>query len=136
MFKRYGIPTTYLLIVFLCGTAIGVFGYRFYELRTVAASNTRPSPEQWKRNHMAELQQRLHLTSDQYQQISGILDDTHAKMRVLMDQTRPEMERIQKEQFARVSAVLTPDQMAEYQKLHLDRARRRMRNGPPPPPPQ
>ena len=135
MLKRYGIPTVYLLIVFVCGAAAGVFGFRFYELRTVSASAAaRPSPEEWKRRHMAELQTRLHLTPDQNQKISAILDDTHAKVRAFMEQTRPEMDRIQKDQFARVTAVLNPEQAAEYERLHRERARHRARNGPPPPP--
>ncbi len=136
MFKRYGIPTVYLLIVFLCGAAAGVFGFRFYELRTVSASAPgRQSPEEWKRRHLAEMQDRLHLTPDQHQQISAILDDTHAKLRAFMDQTRPEMDRIQKDQYARVLAILTPGQAVEFEKLHLERQQRRMRNGGPGPPP-
>jgi Spy/CpxP family protein refolding chaperone len=126
MFKRYALPTFYLLIVFVCGLAAGVFGYRFYELRTVSANAplVRP-PEEWKKRHLKELDSRLHLTDDERTKISAIMDETHAEMRVFMDKTRPELDRIQQTQYARVKAVLTPAQAAEYDKLHAEREQRR-----------
>lgn len=134
MFKRYGLPTFYLLVVFACGLAVGGFGYRFYELRAVSANapGVRP-PEEWKKKHLKDLDARLHLTPEQRTQISAVLDETHAEMRVFLEKTRPEMDRIQKEQYAKVKAILTPDQAAEYDKLHAERERRReasRKNGP------
>jgi hypothetical protein len=125
--KRYGLPTLYLLIVFGCGLATGVFGNRMYEQRTVLARTaSRQSPEEWKRRHMAELQTRLHLTPEQTASISATLDETHAEMRAFMDKNQPEMDRIQKEQYEKVKAVLTADQAAEYAKFHAEREQRRM----------
>jgi hypothetical protein len=126
MFKRYGLPTIYLLIVFVCGLAVGGFGYRFYEMRTVSANApvVRP-PEEWKKRHLKELDKRLHLTPEETSQISAILDATHAEMREFMDRTRPEMDRIQNAQYAKVKAVLTPAQALEYDKLHAEREQRR-----------
>jgi Spy/CpxP family protein refolding chaperone len=131
--KRYGLPTLYLLVVFGCGLATGVFGNRMYEQKTVQASQPpqRPSPEEWKKRHIAELQKRLNLTPDQATRISAALDDTHAEMMALMAKSQPDMERIQKEQYDKVTAVLTPAQAAEYAKFHAERERRRMQGRPP-----
>jgi Spy/CpxP family protein refolding chaperone len=126
MFKRYGLPTFYLAIVFVCGLAVGAFGFRFYELRAVSANapTVRP-PEEWKKRHLKDLDSRLHLTPEQRSRISAVLDETHAEMRVFLDKTRPEMDRIQNDQYAKVKAVLTPAQAAEYDRLHAEREHRR-----------
>jgi hypothetical protein len=130
--KRYGLPTLYLLIVFGCGLATGVFGDHLYETRVVVAgSPPRLKPEEWKKRHLEDLQGRLHLTADQSSRISAVLDETHSEMIALMAKSQPDMERIQKEQYDKVTAVLTPDQAAEYAKFHAERERRRMQNRPP-----
>jgi Spy/CpxP family protein refolding chaperone len=131
--KRYGLPTLYLLIVFGCGLATGVFGDRLYETRVVVAGGAppRPTPDEWKKKHLDDLQKRLHLTADQSSRISAVLDETHAEMIALMAKSQPDMERIQKEQYDKVTAVLTPDQAAEYAKFHAEREARRLRSRPP-----
>jgi len=128
--KRYGLPTLYLLIVFGCELATGVFGYRMYYQQTVIA-HTRPSLEEWKARHIAELQKRLNLTPDQSTRILAVLDETHSEMLALMAKSQPDMERIQREQYDKVKAVLTPDQAAEYAKFHAEREKRRMQGRPP-----
>jgi Spy/CpxP family protein refolding chaperone len=130
--KRYALPTFYLLIVFGCGLATGVFGDRLYEKSVVVAgSQPHLKPEEWKKRHLEDLQGRLHLTADQSSRISAVLDETHAEMIALMAKSQPDMERIQKEQYDKVTAVLTPDQAAEYAKFHAERERRRMQGRPP-----
>ena len=131
--KRYGLPTLYLLIVFGCGLATGVFGDRFYEARIVMAGGSQPrlKPEEWKKKHLDDLKDRLHLTADQTSRISAVLDETHSEMIALMAKSQPDMERIQKEQYDKVTAVLTPDQAAEYAKFHAEREARRRQNRPP-----
>jgi len=127
--KRYA-PTLYLLLVFGGGLASGVFGDRMYEQRTVLARPPRPTPEEWKKRHLDELQGRLHLTPDQSSRISAVLDETHAEMLALMARSEPDMERIQKEQYDKVQAVLTPEQVVEYAKFHAEREKRRLQNRP------
>lgn len=122
MFKRYGIPTIYLLVVFVGGLAIGVSGYRFYEIKTVSANPSVPvSPEKWKQRHIQEMKSRLHLTDSQSAQLGTILDETRSEYREVMERSRPDMERIQAEQYARVKAILTPEQLPEYDKFHAER---------------
>jgi len=126
MWKKYGRPSIYLTIVFLCGLAVGGFGYRFYELKSVSASAPVPrSPEEWKRRHLQELSDRLKLTADQRAKISDVMDQTHSEIRAFMDRTRPEMDRIQETQYARVKALLSPQQAVEYDKFHAEREKRR-----------
>jgi Spy/CpxP family protein refolding chaperone len=132
MFKRYGLPTVYLLVVFVCGLAVGGFGYRLYQLRTVSASQPPPprSPEEFKKRHLAELTRRLNLTPDQEGKLSSIMDETRARTDAFFKKHRSEMDQIQSEQYEKVKAVLTPVQIAEYDKIRAEReARRRGRGG-------
>jgi len=130
--KRYGLPTLYLLIVFGCGLATGVFGDRMYEQKIVEAAHPpRPTPEEWKKRHLNELDSRLHLTPDQSARISAVLDETHSEMVNLIAKNQPEMDRVQKEQYDKVTAILTPEQAAEYAKFHAEREKRRLQNRPP-----
>ena len=130
MLKRLGLPVLYLVIVFFCGLAIGVSAYRLYELKSVSANEpgARPSPEEWKRRHIRELQNQLHLTPAQTTQVSEILDEAHNEIHALMERSRPEMDRIQSAQYAKVKSILTPDQLAAYERFHADRERRRMQD--------
>lgn len=125
MLKRYGLPTLYLLVVFLCGSVVGVFGYRLYELRIVSAAPSRPSPEEWKKRHLQEMQSRLHLDPGQVSQLSGIMDRTRDQMRSVMVRNEPEMDAIQAEQFSSIKGILRPNQVAEYEKYHAEREQRR-----------
>ncbi len=126
MLKRYGVPTLYLFVVFVCGLALGIFGYRLYEIRTVTASTAGPRPpEEWKKRHLKEMKSRLNLTDEQTSQLSDILDQTRADYHDLMEKSRPDMERIQANQYSRVKALLTPAQVPEYEKFHAEREAQR-----------
>ena len=125
MLKRFGIPTLYLLVVFLCGVALGGFSYRYYTEIRVSANGPRPSPEQWKKRHLQEMRARLRLTEDQTARLAAILDDTRGEYRDLMEKQRPDMERIQSEQYAKVKSILTPEQIPEYEKFHAEREQQR-----------
>ncbi len=120
MLKRFGIPALYLVIVFLCGMAVGGFGDHFYLTKSEP-----PRPEQWKRQHLREMRSRLKLSDGQTAQLSAILDETRSEYGQLMDKNRPEMERIQAAQYAKVKAILRPDQVPEYDRYHAERERQR-----------
>ena len=125
MLKRFGNPAVYLFIVFVCGLALGGLGYRYYSEIHAFASETRPSPEKWKQRHIKEMKTRLHLTDDQTLRLSAILDDTRGQYRELMEKQRPDMERIQAEQYAKVKAILNADQIPEYDRFHAEREKQR-----------
>lgn len=132
MLKRYGLPTVYLLIVFVCGLAVGVFGYRLYELRNVSASAPGPpkNPEEWKQRHLTELRERLKLTDTQLKQVSSVMDGARKQYQSFFERFKPEIERIQDDQYAKVRALLTPEQAAEYDKLRAEREARRKQRPP------
>jgi Spy/CpxP family protein refolding chaperone len=107
-----------------------------------------PEQRDFRKSLMAHLTERLSLTADQQSKIQPILADAESKIRALH---RDELERgsqIFKETNAQISALLTPAQQAELQKMESEREK--LFNGhmrpwgpphdgpggmPPPPPP-
>jgi Spy/CpxP family protein refolding chaperone len=70
------------------------------------------------------MRSRLKLTDKQVDQLEAILDDTKARVKAVRDASRPAMLRIKNEQIARVTSILTPEQVTGYQKLVAERERR------------
>jgi len=116
-----------LIIVFLSGGVLGAFTYRLYMVNSATAPVTnaqvrRPSPEEWRRHYLADLQKRANLDNSQVQQVNGVLDQ-------IATETKTQMNSIHDEQIRRINDVLRPDQRALYQKMReeheAERARRR-----------
>ncbi|MGI8989869.1 MAG: hypothetical protein ACR2I2_09825 [Bryobacteraceae bacterium] len=115
----------YLLLVFLSGSVVGVFGHRLYMANSVNASPLPRTPDQYKRKYLAEMRTRLKLDTSQVSRLSAIMDETRRRVREQHERSKPELERIQKEQHAKVSALLNGGQRAEYEKMVAERDKRR-----------
>jgi hypothetical protein len=126
----------YLLLVFVSGVLVGGFGYRLYTMSSVRAGPPeRRSPEDYRKKYVSELRSRLKLDDDQVRQLEIIMDDTGQRFRELRERTEPQVKAIEKEQKAiqeqhrdKVQAMLRPDQTAEYQKMLVEREKRRSRS--------
>ena len=115
-----------LFLVFASGTVVGALGYRSYSLATVSAKSPQPkSPEDLRREYVAEMRRRLSLEPSQVQRLETILDETRAKFRELRERSRPEFKAIQDNQTAEISAMLTPAQQVEYEKFRKERDEKR-----------
>lgn len=111
----------YLGTVFLAGGVVGVFADHLYTTKTVMAT---PAKD-YKTRYVEEVRTRLKLTPDQLRQLGVILDDTQLRMRELHERDRPVMAAIHNDQVAKIHAILTDSQWAEYQKMLADRDRKR-----------
>lgn len=120
----------YIGLVFASGVVLGAFGYRLYTVSTVSAKTTR-SPEEWRKRAMVEYQTRLKLNDQQVAKLNSIFDDTRARVREVQQRSKPELEAIHKDQIAKVRAMLTPEQLAEYEKMQKEREARQRQNGRP-----
>ncbi len=124
--RRSKVSTSlYLLLVFLSGSVVGVFGYRLYMMNSVSASSLPRTPEQYKRKYLEEMRTRLKLDATQLSQLSSIMDETRRRFREQHDRAKPELAQIQKEQHAKVNAILSGGQRAEYEKMVAERDKRR-----------
>ena len=125
--RRIGL---YLILVFVSGIAIGAGGLQLFRGPAVSASgSTRKSPEEYRREYMQEMNQRLHLDDQQTAKLRVILENTHESYKRFREQTKPEMQRIQQEQVTAVNALLRDDQKLEYETMRAEREARRKARG-------
>jgi hypothetical protein len=115
----------YLLLVFVSGAVVGVFGHRLYEMNTVSANSAPRNQQEWRRHYTEEMQSRLNLTPDQMSKVSEILDDTHRRVHEVHERSKPELAAIQNDQVQRVRSILTDQQKPEYEKWRAERELKR-----------
>ena len=115
-----------LLLVFLSGIAVGVFGHGYYDSTTAKAKSDRPrTPDDYRKAYLDEMGKRLTLSQAQKEQLNLILDDTRTKYREVRERHKPEMKAIQDEQVDKINAMLTAPQQAEYAKMRAEREAKR-----------
>ena len=102
----------YLLLVFLSGAVVGAFALRLYTLKSVSASNPK-TPEEYRRQYVAEMRTRLKLTEQQVSQLVPILDETRRRYHELKEKNRPALNAIQDDQVAKIRSILSGDQLTE-----------------------
>src|ERR1043165_3130442 len=85
-----------LVLVFLSGGVLGAVAYRLYSASPVipgAPSNTPPprkSPEDFRRDYVANLTKDVKLDADQVQRLNAILDQTGDEFKKLNEKNKPE----------------------------------------------
>lgn len=114
----------YVALVFVSGVAVGGFGHWLYASRSVSATAGRPSPEEYRRKYVAELQSRLKLNEEQVDQLQSILEQTSVLFKQVHDKHRPEYKAIQEAQTNQIRTLLTPWQLAEYEQYRIEREER------------
>jgi hypothetical protein len=128
--KRGNLPIAlYLLLVFMSGAVVGALGYRAYKPPT--ASSNAPSPEDARRQYLHEMQTRAHLSPEQIQRLSVIMDETRARFHASREQHNLEVKQIGEQQRAKVRAILTADQLPRVEQLWKERDVRAKQQNPP-----
>jgi Spy/CpxP family protein refolding chaperone len=116
-------PWLLLAVIFIVGVVTGsalTFGLGSHFLHRPGQQQI-PGAQQINRLWMAQLVQRLELTSDQQAKIQPILTDAKTRIQSLH---RDEMEhgsQIMKAAHDQISALLTPEQKVELQKMEAER---------------
>jgi|SRR5215472_10749746 len=115
----------YLFLIFASGVTVGAFGFRLYSGTPVAAKTSQKvSPEEWRRQYLAEMQSRLKLTSDQMDHLNAILDESHARFTAAHEKNDAIIRQIREEQTHKVRSMLSDQQRPEYEKLRAEREAR------------
>ena len=117
-----------LFAVFVCGIVVGVFGHRVYAVKTVNATlRAAPqSPEEWRRQYMSEMTERLKLDTAQVSKVNSILDETRVKMEALKASGNSERKAIYDLQVAQIESLLEDSQKREYAKIREERRQKRL----------
>jgi len=127
-----------LLLVFFSGSVLGAFAYRLYSVSPVQ-SNTpsrRMTPEEWRRNYVADLTKAAKLDPQQVAALNQVLDQTRDEVEKLNEKIkperdamnekwRPEREEIQTHQVEKINALLHADQRPLYESWRNERDRLR-----------
>jgi uncharacterized membrane protein len=120
-----------VLLVFFSGAVLGAFVYRLYATSpvqsskdpTAAAPPRRMTPEEWRRNYIANLSKAAKLDDQQTAALNGVLDETRDEVKKLDEKFRPERDAIQNHQVASINAILRPDQRPLYESWRAERER-------------
>ena len=97
----------YSLLVFASGGILGALTHRLYTVSSVAATSRQPSgPDEWRKKYMAEMESRLHLTSDQTLKLTIYLDETRSRVREAHAKAQPEVEQIKRDQREKIKTHL------------------------------
>jgi hypothetical protein len=104
-----------LVLVFLAGIAVGVVGTRAVVRRVVQQALVHPERVQslLERN----LTRRLRLDNEQQVKLHAILTDTRSQMTDLRKEFQPQAAAVLQDTDKKISALLTPDQQARYEKF-------------------
>ena len=124
MKKSWG-AALYVVLVFAAGVTAGALGHRLAVARDVIAKTNPASPAEWRTKHVAEMQTRLKLSTTQVAGLNAILDATRDEYRAARERAKPEMKRIHDGQIERITAMLTPDQRPEYERIVEEHDRQR-----------
>ena len=108
---------------FVAGALFGLVAHSVYTQRTTAAAPSR-APRDVRTRYLNRLETRLSLTAGQRDQVTAILEETGDRFREVRDRMEPEFDAIRTRQREKISALLTPAQQAEYQKLIEEQRRR------------
>jgi hypothetical protein len=124
-----GAIAIYVGLIFACGLVLGGFGDRLYNASVVVAKPaSSKNPEEFRKKIIAEYQSRLKLNEDQVAKLNIIMDETRARVEETRQKMKPAYQKIHEEQAEKVRAILSPDQQAEYDKMHKEREQREDRN--------
>lgn len=118
---------SYLFLIFVSGIVVGAFGYRLYSGTPVSAKGTLPkmNGEQRRQQYLGEMQDRLKLTPEQNRELNQIVDQSRLLFEDAHHRHDQEIKAIREKHTASVRAILTPQQLPEYEKLHAEREQRK-----------
>ena len=123
--KRWNPPiAVYLFLVFVSGGVVGALAHRMYS-PPAARSDQRPSPEEWRRKYLNELETRVNLTPEQVQKVNVILDSTDASFTQIHEKHHLEIEKIREDHRAKMRAILTAEHLPKYEQLRIERDARK-----------
>lgn len=122
----------WVVIVFLLGgVAGGMLGYGYAHHYSVSAASA-PLPEPERRaKRVAELTEKLGLTSDQAKQLDSIMLQRHTEVKSIHEQSDAQLEQVRQKGRDQIRAILTAEQKPKFEEFLRQLDAERKRNAPP-----
>ena len=130
-----------LFLVFFSGAVLGAFAYRLYSVNTAVAiipgapPRKGGGPEEFLRQRLAEMRERVKADDRQLEQIKLVYNDTREQYDHIRQKMNAEGHAIDENQVAKIKAILRPDQIpiydqirAEHEAAHKLRMQQRQQN--------
>lgn len=124
--RRPGVAAAlYVVLVFLSGALVGIFGDRLYTAKAVIANVNATKPADYRKKYVDDMTKRLRLTPQQVSELGTILDDTRNKFHEEHDRSKQQLAQIHAEQVQKIHEILVPSQVPEYEKFRAEREKDR-----------
>ena len=124
--RRPGVAAAlYVVLLFLSGAVVGIFGDRLYTAKVVSASVNVAKPADYRKKYVDEMTKRLQLTQQQVTELGVILDDTRNKFHEEHDRSKQQLAQIHADQALKIHEILSPTQVPEYEKFRAEREKDR-----------
>ena len=113
-----------IIIVFVLGALTGaLLTHKIYQHKVEGI--IKGEPRTMREFIVRRLDRELHLDANQLEQLRALVEETHAKMKKVRKQFRPQMEEILSYSQEKVRGLLRPDQREEYEKIIAERKKKR-----------
>jgi hypothetical protein len=106
-----------VFVVFVLGFLSGGVANHIYGTTHGAEPKTLVRTQRPKAQVVQEFTDRLHLSADQQQQLGTIIGETRSRWRDLYAPLEAQHEQIRQEGRAKIRAMLTPEQLPEFDKF-------------------
>lgn len=104
-----------LALVFLAGIGVGALGVRVAVRHAVQQAMTHPERMQLQVEH--NLARKLKLDDKQRNQLHDLMTDARGQLRELRRDFQPKVFTVTQETEEKISALLTPEQLAHFKKM-------------------
>jgi hypothetical protein len=112
----------YLSVVFASGVLVGAFGFRVYaNSASIAPVKPKPSPAEYRKQYVSEMQGLLNLTPAQVSRVNQIMDETDALFHEQHEKRNAAIKQIREAHLEKIRAALTADQLPKFEKWRLER---------------
>lgn len=113
-----------IVIVFLLGALAGALvTHKIYQQKVEGV--IKGEPKSMREFIVRRMDHELHLDAIQLEQLRAIVRETHAEMKNLRKQFKPQTEEILARSQEKVRAILRPDQLEKYEKIVAERRKKR-----------
>jgi hypothetical protein len=113
-----------ILAVFLLGAVAGGLSMNLYERLTGSANR----PGQWgKDGLLKKLNDRLHLTPEQFEQVRTIVNETDEEYSEIRRAVGPRFDAVRQKSREQIRALLTKEQSEEFDRMIVEADQRRQK---------